>query len=94
MKPSELDALYAFAVATMVAALLTPLTMALARRIGAVDEPSERGLSASATPLLGGLAIFAAVLVGAFLWLAPPPRPRPLARRAARCGVDHDRRCD
>jgi UDP-GlcNAc:undecaprenyl-phosphate GlcNAc-1-phosphate transferase len=69
MKPSELDALYAFAVATMVAALLTPLTMALARRIGAVDEPSERGLSASATPLLGGLAIFAAVLVGAFLWL-------------------------
>jgi UDP-GlcNAc:undecaprenyl-phosphate GlcNAc-1-phosphate transferase len=69
MKPSELDALYAFAVATLVAALLTPLTMALARRIGAVDEPSERGLSSSATPLLGGLAIFVAVLTGGLLWL-------------------------
>jgi UDP-GlcNAc:undecaprenyl-phosphate GlcNAc-1-phosphate transferase len=39
-----LDALYAFAVATAVAALLTPLTMRLARLIGAVDRPSERGL--------------------------------------------------
>jgi UDP-GlcNAc:undecaprenyl-phosphate GlcNAc-1-phosphate transferase len=64
-----LDALYAFAVATAVAALLTPLTMRLARLIGAVDRPSERGLSSRSTPLLGGLAIFAAVLVGGLVWL-------------------------
>jgi UDP-GlcNAc:undecaprenyl-phosphate GlcNAc-1-phosphate transferase len=69
MKITELDALYAFLVATAVAAVLTPLTMRLATRIGAIDEPRERGLSAKATPLLGGLAIFAGVLVAGLLWL-------------------------
>jgi UDP-GlcNAc:undecaprenyl-phosphate GlcNAc-1-phosphate transferase len=69
MTPSSLDALYAFAVATVVAALLTPVTMRFARRIGAVDQPSERGLASRATPLLGGLAIFAAVLTAGLLWL-------------------------
>ncbi|HUB76032.1 MAG TPA: MraY family glycosyltransferase [Solirubrobacteraceae bacterium] len=69
MNPSGLDALYAFAAATVIAALLTPLTMRLARRVGAVDRPSDRGLSARATPLLGGLAIFAAVLVAGLIWL-------------------------
>jgi len=69
MNPSGLDALYAFVVATAVAALLTPLTIRLARRVGAVDQPTERGLSARATPLLGGLAIFAAVLLAGLLWL-------------------------
>jgi UDP-GlcNAc:undecaprenyl-phosphate GlcNAc-1-phosphate transferase len=69
MKLSSLDALYAFAVATAVAALLTPVTMRLARRVGAVDQPSERGLASRATPLLGGLAIFAAVLIAGLLWL-------------------------
>ena len=33
------------------------------RAVGAIDEPRERGLSDRATPLLGGLAIFAGVLV-------------------------------
>jgi UDP-GlcNAc:undecaprenyl-phosphate GlcNAc-1-phosphate transferase len=60
---NELDALYAFLAAAVVTALLTPLTMRLATAIGAVDEPRERGLSNRATPLLGGLAIFAGVLV-------------------------------
>ena len=69
MNHSELDALYAFAAATVAAALLTPLTMRLARRVGAVDEPNARGLSSRPTPLLGGLAIFAAVLIGGLLWL-------------------------
>jgi len=70
-----LDALYAFAVATAVAALLTPLTMRLARSIGAVDRPSERGLSSRSTPLLGGIAIFVAVLVAGLLWLPGLTRP-------------------
>ena len=43
--PTELDALYAFLVAAAVTALLTPLTMRLARAVGAIDEPRERGLS-------------------------------------------------
>ena len=61
--PSELDALFAFLVAAAVSALLTPLTMRIARVLGAIDEPRERGLSESPTPLLGGLAIFAGTLV-------------------------------
>ena len=67
--PTELEALYAFLVALAVAALLTPWTMKLARAVGAIDEPRERGLSEKATPLLGGLAIFAGTLVAALMWL-------------------------
>jgi UDP-GlcNAc:undecaprenyl-phosphate GlcNAc-1-phosphate transferase len=68
-KPTELQALYAFLAAAAVTALLTPLTMRIARAVGAVDEPRERGLSERPTPLLGGLAIFAGVLVAALIWL-------------------------
>jgi UDP-GlcNAc:undecaprenyl-phosphate GlcNAc-1-phosphate transferase len=50
-------------------ALLTPVVARLARRIGAVDGVKERGLAREATPLLGGLAIFSAVLVAALLFL-------------------------
>jgi UDP-GlcNAc:undecaprenyl-phosphate GlcNAc-1-phosphate transferase len=66
---NELDALYAFLAAAVVAALLTPLTMRLATAVGAVDEPRERGLSDRQTPLLGGLAIFAGALVAGLIWL-------------------------
>jgi UDP-GlcNAc:undecaprenyl-phosphate GlcNAc-1-phosphate transferase len=66
----ELDAFYAFLVAAAVTALLTPLTMRIARTVGAIDEPRARGLSErSAMPLLGGLAIFAGVLVASLIWL-------------------------
>ena len=65
----ELDALYAFLVALAVAALLTPLVARLAVRVGAVDEPRDRGLAARSTPLLGGLAILAGVLAAALIWL-------------------------
>jgi UDP-GlcNAc:undecaprenyl-phosphate GlcNAc-1-phosphate transferase len=67
--PNELDALYAFLIAAAVTALLTPLTMRFARAVGAIDEPRERGLSERPTPLLGGLAIFAGLLVAALIWL-------------------------
>jgi UDP-GlcNAc:undecaprenyl-phosphate GlcNAc-1-phosphate transferase len=67
--PNELDALYAFLLAAAVTALLTPVTMRLARAVGAIDEPRERGLSERPTPLLGGLAIFAGALVAALIWL-------------------------
>lgn len=66
---SELDATFAFLVALAVAALLTPFVARLAVRVGAVDEPRDRGLAARATPLLGGLAILAGVLVAAAIWL-------------------------
>jgi len=67
--PTELDALYAFLLAAAVTALLTPLTMRFASAVGAIDEPRERGLSESSTPLLGGLAIFAGTLVAGLIWL-------------------------
>jgi UDP-GlcNAc:undecaprenyl-phosphate GlcNAc-1-phosphate transferase len=74
MRITELDALYAFLVATGVAAVLTPVTMRLATRVGAVDQPRERGLSSRATPRLGGLAIFAGALVAGLVILPSTPR--------------------
>ncbi len=65
------DAVFSFLVATAVAAAATPLAARLARRLGAVDHPRERGLSQRPTPLLGGLAILLAVLVAGFIWLPP-----------------------
>src|SRR4029079_14602089 len=66
---TEADAVYAFLAAFVVAALLTPLTARLARRVGAVDHPKERGLGAGSTPLLGGLAMLGGVLVSSALFL-------------------------
>jgi UDP-GlcNAc:undecaprenyl-phosphate/decaprenyl-phosphate GlcNAc-1-phosphate transferase len=63
------DAVFAFLVAMVVAALLTPLAARLARRVGAVAMPSERGLATRTTPLLGGLAILAGVLVASAIWM-------------------------
>jgi UDP-GlcNAc:undecaprenyl-phosphate GlcNAc-1-phosphate transferase len=60
---------YAFFVATAIAAVLTPLAARLANRVGAIAMPSERGLATRSTPLLGGLAILAAVLVASALWM-------------------------
>jgi UDP-GlcNAc:undecaprenyl-phosphate GlcNAc-1-phosphate transferase len=67
--PTELDALYALLVAAAVTALLTPVTMRIARAVGAIDQPRERGLSERPTPLLGGLAIFAGALVAGLIFL-------------------------
>ena len=66
---TEADAVYAFFAAFAVAALLTPLTARLARRVGAVDQPKERGLGAGSTPLLGGLAMLGGVLLSSALFL-------------------------
>jgi UDP-GlcNAc:undecaprenyl-phosphate/decaprenyl-phosphate GlcNAc-1-phosphate transferase len=66
---TELHALYAFVAAAVVTAVLTPLTMRLAVRVAAIDNPRERGLSSRPTPLLGGLAIFAGTLVAGLIWL-------------------------
>lgn len=77
LKPTELEALYAFLAAAAVAVLLTPLTMRFARLVGAIDRPRERGLSQRATPLLGGLAIFAGVLVAGLIWLPAGYQEKP-----------------
>lgn len=54
----------------VLAAVLTPLFARLARRWGAMDIPGERSLHAAPTPLLGGLAILAALIVTTVTHLA------------------------
>jgi UDP-GlcNAc:undecaprenyl-phosphate GlcNAc-1-phosphate transferase len=79
----ELRAVYALLVAFAAATVLTPLVARLARRIGAVDDVKERGLARAATPLLGGLAIFAGVLLAAVLFLPDSPRTQAILAGAA-----------
>ena len=66
---TELDALWAFLVAAAVTLLVTPPVARLAIRVGAVDEPRERGLNDRRTPRLGGLAILAGVLAAGALFM-------------------------
>ena len=54
------DAILAFVFAAAVAWMLVPAAESIARRIGAIDEPTERGLHDVPTPKLGGLAILVA----------------------------------
>jgi UDP-GlcNAc:undecaprenyl-phosphate/decaprenyl-phosphate GlcNAc-1-phosphate transferase len=74
-----LAALVAFAIA----AVLTPVVARLARRVGAVDALSDRGLARDATPLLGGLAIFAAAVVAGVLFLPDNERTEAILAGAA-----------
>ncbi len=55
--------------AGVLALLLTPLTIRLAVRLGAIDQPNERSLHTAPMPKLGGLAILAGVLVAGLIWL-------------------------
>ncbi|CAB4874636.1 unannotated protein [freshwater metagenome] len=66
---TQRDAIFAFVVAFAAAALLTPLAGRLATRFGAIDQPRDRGLATRETPLLGGLAMFAGLLIAGLLFL-------------------------
>jgi UDP-GlcNAc:undecaprenyl-phosphate GlcNAc-1-phosphate transferase len=79
----EREALYACLVAFAAAALLTPVAARLARRVGAVDGLKARGLASEATPLLGGLAIFAGALIAALLFMPDNERTRGILVAAA-----------
>src|SRR3989440_12213711 len=68
-KPSVGDGFLAFGLALVIALLAPPVAGALAWRIGAIDEPRERGLHQFPTPRLGGLAILVAVVVSALVFL-------------------------
>jgi UDP-GlcNAc:undecaprenyl-phosphate GlcNAc-1-phosphate transferase len=79
----ELRAVYAGLVAFALAAALTPLVARFARRVKAVDDVKDRGLASGATPLLGGLAIFAGALVAGLLFLPDNERTRGILEAAA-----------
>ena len=67
--PDLSDGFLALALAAVVSLLATPVAGALAWRIGAIDEPRERGLHQFPTPRLGGLAILVTVVAGALVFL-------------------------
>ena len=66
---SHIDALWGFLVAGVISFAMAPLAARLARSLGAIDMPRERGLSDEPTPSLGGLAILAGVAVAGLLFL-------------------------
>lgn len=63
------DAVLAFLLAAAIAWLLVPLAERLAFRVGAIDQPKERGLHDKPMPRLSGLAILVAVEVAGWIWL-------------------------
>jgi UDP-GlcNAc:undecaprenyl-phosphate GlcNAc-1-phosphate transferase len=65
----ELDALWAFLVAALIAFTATPPVARLARRLGVIHQPRDRDLHDRPVPGLGGLAILAAVIVSTLLFL-------------------------
>jgi len=66
---SHIDALWGFLVAAIIAFATAPLAARLARALGAIDMPKERGLHDEPTPRLGGLAILAGVAVAGLMFL-------------------------
>ncbi len=79
----EERALLAFLVALALTTAATPLVARIARRVGALDPVKERGLASEPTPLLGGLAIFAGVLVAGALFLPASTEMRGILGAAA-----------
>jgi UDP-GlcNAc:undecaprenyl-phosphate GlcNAc-1-phosphate transferase len=65
----ELDALWAFLVAALIAFAATPPVARLARRLGVIHHPRDRDLHDRPVPGLGGLAILAAAVTAALVFL-------------------------
>jgi UDP-GlcNAc:undecaprenyl-phosphate GlcNAc-1-phosphate transferase len=63
------EVLYGAVLALAIVLLLTPAVGGMARRLGAVDEPSRRRLNALPIPRLGGLALLLGILVPALAFL-------------------------
>lgn len=66
----------ALAVALVVSLVATPVVMALARRVGAVDDPRkksdpERRMHSRPIPRMGGLAIFLGFLLSSLIFVTP-----------------------
>ncbi len=64
----------ALAVALVVSLVITPVVMALARRVGAVDDPKkdnnpERRMHSRPIPRMGGLAIFLGFLLSSLIFV-------------------------
>lgn len=74
--------LVAFIFAVVVALATTPVAVAASRRLGFLDDPGPRKIHAAPMPLLGGAAVFTALIAGVLFsgfWPTRPDRPRLLA---------------
>jgi UDP-GlcNAc:undecaprenyl-phosphate GlcNAc-1-phosphate transferase len=69
-------ALLAFVPALILAYMLTPLVMRLARKFGVIDHPDERRVHITPTPSWGGLAIYAAFMIAVITTVAIHPQVR------------------
>lgn len=69
-------------VAALVVIAATPLAMRLARRVGALDQPSDRRIHREPTPRLGGLALLAGFLVPVLFFLPDDDAARALVAGA------------
>ena len=60
----NLSGLYLVAFTFLVASLIVPLVQSIALRYGVVDLPASRKIHHLPTPLLGGVAVYAAFAIG------------------------------
>lgn len=59
----------AFGAAVIGALVLTPVARLLARRLNAMDVPEDRKVHEKTTPTLGGLALYASMMIGIGVYL-------------------------
>ena len=71
--PLRLRTLFVLTLSFSIAFLITPVIALLARRSGIVDRPDHRKMHKEDTPLLGGISIYVAFVIGtlATLWYSP-----------------------
>ena len=69
------DRLVQLVISGLVAFLMSvesiPVIINISRLKNLMDEPGERSSHSNRTPTLGGVAIFASILIGYFLWENP-----------------------
>lgn len=63
------DYFIAFGAALVGALVLTPVARKIATRLKAVDVPEDRKVHKETTPTLGGLAIYASMMIGVLVYL-------------------------
>src|SRR5919202_2948455 len=81
--PDLTDGFLALGLAAVVSLLSTPVSGALAWRIGAIDRPRERGLHQFPTPRLGGLAVLVTVVAAGLVFLPHDSQTRAILIGAA-----------
>jgi UDP-GlcNAc:undecaprenyl-phosphate GlcNAc-1-phosphate transferase len=70
--------LLAFSIALIASMALTAPVRALALRVGLVDQPGPRKVHTTPIPLLGGLAMYCAVVLAVIVTVAPAARSQSL----------------